>query len=152
MVMLYDNNWAPATGSMYYVLMFAMTLVLFIIAMWQLVVPMFMKSGFKSDPIGGLTSGADVRFAASLEGPSGTPITNRWSVPMSGFTGPEPPVWWNIGDVDATRAAEQQLINAYPAEGLTPVVGGSRKGGLDPTRWNRDNFSDAALLKVSQGY
>jgi len=163
---LYDDNWSPRMGGLYHVLMFTMTLILFIIAMWMLIVPMFKsQSGFESDELGGLSSGASLRFAAAQDqGPPGSLVTYSTTQDSfaAGFGGPEPPVFYDIGDVNATHDLQQQVMNQYVPESFAPTYKSNFaptyksnfaptfKSGLKPDRW-MSGFTDSGLLARSAG-
>lgn len=154
---LFDDYWGPRAGGVYHVLMFSMMLLLVILVIWMFFTGV--KSGFSSDPLGGLSSGAALRFAGAND--TGVP---GGVVAYSGFTNPEPPVFYDIGDVNATRSIESAGISSYSeglAEGMVPTIG--RKSGFAPTirgksgfdalkpnRWQQ-GFTDAQLFASSQG-
>jgi hypothetical protein len=156
---LFENNMQP--GQYYHIAMYVMVLLILI---FQLIVPFVMSmykpkaSGFSSDPIGGLSSGAALRFASASDG--GFP---GQVISYQGFTGnSEPPVLYNIGNVEETRGYETSAV--IQPEGYAPSIGGIKKGfapsiggvkkgftmPADPRRWQKNAFSDNDLLKKSQ--
>jgi len=158
MAMLFESDMKP--GNYYYMAMFILTILILLFQILPMLFQMYKaKSGFASDPIGGLSSGADLRFAGATD--TGTP---GGVVAYQSFVNPEPPVFYNIGDVEATRAHE--VAAAYQTEtnegyapsaglrrGFAPALGGGKKGfsmPMDHRRWQKGAFTDQDLLRQSQ--
>lgn len=164
--LLFDESWGPQVGGFFWSSLWGMILFIFIYTLWLVLMSYksgMSKLGFTTDPLGGLSSGAALRFASASDGGFPGGVVAYSSPPKIDYKsmvgGPEPPVFYNIGDVDATRAMEAKLISGY-SEGLSPTIRGmsptikglsSRRGrGLAPDRWQQ-GFTDNALLKASAG-
>lgn len=179
MPMVFDDNWGPM--GFYWSLSFGMLLFLTLYVLFMIFAALKPKpSGFSSDlASAAVAPGFDLRFASSPDqGAPGSLVSYSVAPPMdykSGFTSglagnsAEPPVFYNIGDIAETRAAEEKLIREYQGlapsiRGLAPSIRGfgGKKGlteGLamasNPNRWQSgfagSGFSDKELLAVNRG-
>lgn len=99
-------------------------------------------SGFvpQSDPTGFYTSGKDLRFQAhpsqAYPSVSGLKINRR-----NGFMGaPEPPTFYDIGDLAATQAAIEDANVEFVNSSGTPDPGLSN-GPRNSVRWHEENYA-----------